>query len=258
MVIGKECSPGRGPHFSRCHTDESPGHLLASQTSQSRQLAALSDWTARKHLTRSAQRADRRCPQPFVDGSSLPPAGQNNPGPGVRRPTREVVAVRARPERPLAPCPGRLADARSRPNQALRDVRPFSAARKNRNSPRHRPTGKSPSLSPGHWSAGARAQGPFSVGRPASTPGWALPNGHDARSNRTSAPPSLPHGRRNAMRQKHFRRRYGTHGALPRVTHLGGPGGRGAINPAHCDTTGFRPHNSGQAVTGNMGGLSIR
>jgi len=132
MVIGKECSPGRDPHFARCHTDESPGHLLSSQTSQSRQLAALSDWTARKHLTRSAQRADRRCPQPFVDGSSLPPAGQDDPGPGVRRPTREVVTVRARPERPLAPRPGRLADARSRPNQALRDVRPFSAARKAR------------------------------------------------------------------------------------------------------------------------------
>ena len=55
---------------------------------------------------------------------------KTTPGQGSVAPTREVVAVRARPERPLAPCPGRLADARSRPNQALRDVRPFSAARK--------------------------------------------------------------------------------------------------------------------------------
>jgi len=239
MVIGKECSPGRGPHFARCHTDESPGHLLSSQTSQSRQLAALSDWTARKHLTRSARRADRRCPQPFVDGSSLPPAGQNDPGPGVRRP------------HPGSGC--RAGTARATPRAVSRPTR------RRPKPPEPSPPGCAPVLRiPGHWSAGARAQGPFSVGRPASTPGWAPPNGHDARSNRTSAPPSLPHGRRNAMRQKQFRRRYGTHGALPRVTHPGGPGDRGAINPAHCDTTGFRPHNSGQAVTGNMGGLSIR
>lgn len=191
MVIGKECSPGRGPHFARCHTDESPGHLLSSQTSQSRQLAALSDWTARKHLTRSARRADRRCPQPFVDGSSLPPAGQDDPGPGVRRPN------------PGSGCPA--GTARATPRAASRPTRrrpkppepsppgcaPVLRRPENRNSPRHRPTGKSPSLSPGHWSAGARAQGPFSVGRPASTPGWAPPIGHDARSNRTSAPPSL-------------------------------------------------------------------
>ena len=114
MVIGKECSPGRGPHFSRCHTDESPGHLLASQTSQSRQLAALSDWTARKHLTRSARRADRRCPQPFVDGSSLPPGGQNDPGPGVRRPS------------PGSGC--RAGTARATPRAASRPTRPTPEA----------------------------------------------------------------------------------------------------------------------------------
>jgi hypothetical protein len=96
------------------------------------------------------------------------------PGQGSVAPTREVVAVRARPERPLAPRPGRLADAP--PNQAFRDVRPFSAAPESRNSPRHRPTGKSPSLFPRHWSAGARTQGPFSVGRPASTPGVGAPD----------------------------------------------------------------------------------
>jgi hypothetical protein len=112
MVIGKECSPGRGTHFARCHTDESPGHLLSSQTSHSRQLAALSDWTARKHLTRSARRADRRCPQPFVDGSSLPPAGQDDPGPGVRRPNPgsgwRAGTARATPRaasRPTPPTP---------------------------------------------------------------------------------------------------------------------------------------------------------
>ena len=258
MVIGKECSPGRGPHFARCHTDESPGHLLSSQTSQSRQLAALSEWTARKHLTRSARRADRRCPQPFVDGSSLPPAGQDDPGPGVRRPNPgsgcRAGTARATPRAVSRPTRRRP----KRPNQALRDVRPFSAARKSRNSPRHRPTGKSPSLSPG-------------IGLP--VPEHKAPSALDARqahrggrrrSGTTPArtgPPRhhhFPHGRRNTMRQRHFRREYGTHRAPPRVTHLREPGDRGAINPAHCDTTGFRPHNSGQAVTGNMGGLSIR
>ena len=157
MVIGKECSPGRGPHFARCHTDESPGHLLSSQTSQSRQLAALSDWTARKHLTRSARRADRRCPQPFVDGSSLPPAGRNDPGPGVRRPSpgsgcragtaRATPRAASRPTRrrpkPPEPSPPGCAPVLPPPGKPEFTATP--------------PHGEIAFIIPGHWSAGARA-----------------------------------------------------------------------------------------------------
>ena len=229
MVIGKECSPGRRPHFARCHTDESPGHLLSSQTSQSRQLAALSDWTARKHLTRSARRADRRCPQPFVDGSSLPPAGQDDPGPGVRRPNPgsgwRAGTARATPRaasRPTPPTPE--APEPSPPGCAPVLRRPekpeFTATS---------PHGEIAFIIPGHWSAGARAQGPFSVGRPASTPGWAPPIGHDARSNRTAAPPSL-----SAWTPKyHAAKAFSTKVWNPRVTPAGNPPWRARRSRRH-------------------------
>ena len=177
------------------------------------------------------------------------------PGQGSVAPTREVVAVRARPERPLAPRPGRLANApRTKPSgMCARSLPPRKAGIHRDTAPR----GNRLHYSPGIGLPVPEHKVPSALDARQAHRGWAPPIGPDPRSNRTSAPPSLLHGRRNTMRQRHFQRSAEPTG-YPCATHLGGPGNRGATNPAHCDTTGLRPHNSGQAVTRNMAGLSIR